>query len=217
MQPIFAFCTALFFASGASAQTIVITDVQEVNDTVEVAIETTIEGPIEIMVGVDLAGQAPDDIYIGAGEQITVQDGSAVASIPLTRRDGTVLPAGKYEAVAAFHPRWGAKNAPKATRAISDIIAAVPVEINLHGSGQAASAVAARDEMQRWVMLNIVVGTQFDAEALEERLGVAERITVTNRTGIILGWYYPDADMTIFENTLKGEVATWSVGRQNAL
>ncbi|NVK83456.1 MAG: hypothetical protein HWE21_03990 [Cytophagia bacterium] len=211
------FAFIFLFSSAASAQMLVITDVRELDGTVEIEIETTIEGPIEIITGVDLVGQAPDDIYVGAGERITIAGYSAVASIPLVRSDGSVLPAGDYEAVAAFYPRWGAEAAPAATRAITDTIEANPVPVTLQGSGQTVDDTVARDEMQRWVMLNVVIHMAFDGAVLAERLGSPERMAVTNRTDIIVAWYYPEADLTIFQNTLKGEVVTWREGRQDAL
>lgn len=211
------FAVIFLFVSVASAQTLVITDVRELDDAVEIEIETTIEGPIEIMTGVDLVGQALDDIYVGAGERITIAGGSTVASIPLVRGDGTALPGGDYETVATFYPRWGAENAPAATRAITDIIEANPVPVTLQGSGQTVDDTVARDEMQRWVMLNVVIGMSFDGVVLAERLGSPERMAVMNRTDIIVAWYYPEADMTIFQNMLKGEVVTWREGRQDAL
>ena len=71
--------------------------------------------------------------------------------------------------------------------------------------------------MQQWIMLNVVIGMPFDGPALADGLGAPERITVTNRSDIIAAWYYPNADMTIFQNTLKGKVVTWREGRQDAL
>ena len=135
MQSLFPFVSALLLASAASAQTLIITGVREMGDAVEIEIETTIKGSIEIMTGVDLTGQAPDDIYIGASERITIEGGSTVVSIPLVRSDGSALPAGNYEAVATFYPRWGAENAPAATRATGGVIEADPVPITLQAPG----------------------------------------------------------------------------------
>ncbi len=210
-------CGLLFIASDIFAQSLTITDVREAGNVVEISIETTIDGPIEIMTGIDLAGQAPDDIYIGVSERVTIEKRSTVAIISLVARDGSLLPSGAYEAVATFYPRWGAENAPASTRGIDQKVEADPVPITLRGSGQVADDVAKRDELQRWVMLNVTVGMPFNGSALTARLGAPEQIAVTNRTHIIVAWYYPDVDMTIFESTVTGEVVTWREGRQDAL
>ena len=69
---------------------------------VEVEIRTNIPGTIEVMLGLGLAGQDSDDVFIGTGKRIRIENGQAIATV--SKPD---LPSGKYEVEVSFYPRWG--------------------------------------------------------------------------------------------------------------
>jgi len=199
----------------ASAQSIDIVDVKETSKGVEVSISTDMATPFEVMGGIGLAGQAPDDVWIGNNERFTIRSATQTLLIKPESR-GSKLPAGTYEAEVDFYPRWGAKNSPAATKAIQSEVSSLK-KFELKGSGESAAKVAARENNQRWVMENTAIGDHFNLAKFEKRLGSSSATVVTNRNGIIVAHYFPDSDITIFENTLKRTLVTWKLGKHTTL
>lgn len=70
------------------------------------------------------------------------------------------------------------------------------------------------EQLQYWIMINIQMGQPWNKPILEAKLGKSEPIAVTRlNPNIIYAHYFPKADVTIFENRLKGELDFWRSGR----
>jgi len=209
------FTATLFAAPAAWSQSLEIVAVEETAAGVTIVIETDMATPFEVMAGLGLAGQADDDICICSNERFTVRSASQSLTIKPEMR-GRKLPTGTYDAEVDFYPRWGAANSPDTTKAIAKQISASR-RFELKGSGESASKAAARENNQLWVMQNTAMGDAFNLAKFEKRLGRSVATTVTNRNGIIIAHYFPASDITLFENTLKGELVTWKLGRHSTL
>ncbi len=208
------FLLAIFPAS-AWCQSIQVTGVKETVDGVEISIETDMATPFEVMAGISLSGQLPDDVWIGNNAKYTVRSATQILTVKPESR-GKKLPAGRYDAEVNFYPRWGAEKSPSATKAIKKEVSSIK-EFSLKGSGENAGKAAARENNQRWVMENTAIGDPFSLSKFERKLGESVSSTVTNRNGIIVAHYFADSDITIFENTLKGTLVTWKLGKHSAL
>lgn len=69
-----------------------------------------------------------------------------------------------------------------------------------------------------WVMENVNIGDRWNLPDVVDKLGSFEQLTVKNRNpNIIKAFYFPEADMTIFVNTLKNKIATWRTGKASSL
>jgi len=180
---------------------------EEIDGRVRIRVTTNIPGTVEVMAVVELAGQALDDTFIGKDERMTINSG--VGEVVL---DTAHLPSGRYEAQASFYPRWGLKDeVAKRSGADAELQARVPLWLT--GSGESADAAEKRDAGQRWVMENVIEGRKYDAREWA-RFGRSDSVTITRyNPEIIKGYYFPDIDMTVFVNTLKGEVSFWRMGR----
>jgi hypothetical protein len=201
--------------TAASAQNIEIISVEEKGNSVEIAIETDMATPFEVMAGVGLSGQAGEDVFIGNSVRQTVTSATQMLIVPAIQ-EGDALPSGEYEAEVNFYPRWGAENSPASTQAISTEVQATQ-PFTIAGSGAPASEILDRNNLQRWVMLNTGAGDSFDLDALRRRLGESEAMDVPNRNHLIKAHHFPGADMTLFEDTLHGTLVTWKLGRTNQL
>ncbi|MBL8549241.1 MAG: hypothetical protein JNJ73_04605 [Hyphomonadaceae bacterium] len=192
-----------------------IVSAREMGGVVRGDLETNIPLPVEVMVGVVLQGLGDHDRYVGHSVRLTITQSPQSFSIPTRSPDGP-LPAGAYDVEVDFYPRWGAQNGPPVAKAITREISARRA-ITLGGSGESAAEMRWRLEAQEWVMRNVFPGNPWDASALERRLGPSERLAVTNRTAVAVGFYYPRADMTIFVSTALNEVLAWRKGRRTAI
>lgn len=200
-------------ASDASFYLRIIT-AEEKDGAVRGQIETNMPLPVEIMVEVSLHGQRSDDIYVGKQLRLRIGASPQAFSVPTNVEGG--LPRGAYEVEATFYPRWGAEHGSPAARVIRrEINATRP--ITLRGNGEAAHKIIANKEARRWLMETTAIGDPWKPAEFEKHLGRAERLRVTNRPSIIVAFYYPRADATVFVNTLQNELVTWVFGRQTAL
>ena len=176
---------------------------------VEFTVKTNIPLPVEVMAGMSLKGQKPDDIYIGYSKRVKLASSEQTFVIDASSQKKK-LPSGDYVAEVTFYPGWGAKNGnPKASiikQQISD-----SVEVRLKGSGESSSDAGERNKLQMWVMENVIVGTVWNEPDFVRRLGAYERIKADRN--LHEGFYFPKADMTILVNTYKGTVSTWCMGR----
>jgi hypothetical protein len=193
-----------------------IVGVEESGGAVRGQIETNMPLPIEIMVGVSLRGQRDDDTYIGNSQRLRITASPQAFSIPTTVPRSGALPSGDYDVEATFYPRWGGENGPPEARAITREIGATR-RITLRGSGGSAQDAIARNVAQRWLMESTASGDPWNPAEFERRMGPSERMPVTNRTEIIVAYYYPRADATVFVNTLRNELVTWRLGRHTSL
>lgn len=197
-------CSAL-----AAEYTIEVQAEESAEHTVKMTAKTNIPGIIEVMGAVSLAGQSDDDVYIGNSKRFSITEGSGQVVF-----DTSSLPSGKYEAEVSFYPRWGFKDEiSKATGIDSKL--ETSKAINIEGSGEASDSASAREEGQRWVMLNVIIGTPWSTGDWVSRFGSWEKIpTKTRNPDIIKNYYFKSIDMTIVANVLKDEVATWAKGRK---
>ena len=207
--------TTLFAMPVAWAQSIEIVKVEETAAGVTIAIETDMATPFQVMGGIWLAGQAADDMCICKSERFTVRSATQTLTIKPEMK-GKKLPTGTYDAEVDFYPRWGAENSPATTKAVAKHISASR-QFEVKGSGESAAIAATREGNQLWVMQNTAMGDAFNLTKFEKRLGRSVATTVTNRNGIIVAHYFPASDITLFENTLKGELVTWKLGRHSTL
>lgn len=189
-------------------------NVEETEGAVRGQIETNITLPVEIMVGVALRGQRPDDTFVGNDARVRLTSNPQAFSIPINVRGG--LPSGDYDVEATFYPRWGANNSPPEARAIRREIRATQ-RITLRGNGGSVRDTTAMNNARRWLMENTAMGDRWNPAEFERRMGPSERMRVTNRTEIIVAYYYPRADATVFVNTLTNELVVWRLGRTDTL
>lgn len=175
---------------------------------VEVQVSTNIPGTIEAMLSLGLAGQKPDDVFIGISERITIRNGRASETI-----GERSLPSGQYEVEVSFYPRWGFKDDEARKTGISSTIR-VQRTIELLGTGEAAHIAQSRQNGQRWVMGNVYGGTPWNRAYWIKRFGEPDEIAVTRlNPNIIKAYYFPSLDMTIFVNELRGQVSHWRTSR----
>lgn len=176
---------------------------------VEVEISSNIPGTIDVMLGLGLVGQKPDDVFIGTNKRITIKNGRTSESI-----GDPELPAGEYEVEVSFYPRWGPQDSDAKAAGVDSEIHARQI-VMLKGTGESPDAAQQRENDQRWVMENVYVGTRWDGFFWIERFGEPEQITTTRgNPNIIKAYYFKSLDMTIIVNELKGEVSTWRMGRK---
>ena len=176
---------------------------------VEFTVKSNIPLPVEVMAGISLKGQKPDDSYIGYSERIKLAATEQKFVIDASSQKEK-LPSGEYVAEVTFYPRWGAKNGNQKASIIKQEISDA-VGLRLKGSGESSSDAIERNKSQMWVMENFTVGTIWNERDFVRRLGKYERIKADRN--LHEGFYFPKADMTILVNTYKGTVLTWRMGR----
>ena len=165
------------------------------------------------MLGLGLADQDPDDVFIGTSKRITIKNGRATATIS---KPG--LPSGKYEVEVSFYPRWGPQDSiAKAAGANSEIHALQTVAIE--GTGEPPEGRAATGERSavdhgerlRWNSLGIgLIGS-----AVSANIDSSPSRVLSPR--IIKAYYFKSLDMTIFVNELKGRGISLENGSRNAV
>lgn len=175
---------------------------------VKFVVTTNLPTPVEVMAGVALAGQKPEDVFIGHSERVTLAS-SRTEFVLDTSSAREALPSGEYDAEVSFYPRWGAENGNPAAKAAPEREATD--RITLGGSGEDRADAERRNELQRWVMGNIGMNVPWNRENFEARLGPAQKGPST-MSRLHDAYYFPDADMTFLVNRLKNEVTVWRVG-----
>lgn len=177
---------------------------------VKFVVETNLPTPITVMAGLGLAGQAPDDVFVGTDNERVVLTGPQTEFIiQATDLDGATLPSGDYNAEVGFYPRWGAKNGNPDAASYPKTEGSTLV--TLGGSGVPAAKVVARKEMQRWVMSNINMNSPWNKASYESRLGPSVKGPST-MSHLHDAYYFRDADVTLLVNRLKNEVTVWRLG-----
>lgn len=175
---------------------------------VEVEISSNVPGTINVMLGLGLAGQKRNDVFIGTNKRVTLKNGRGTATIG---KPG--LPSGKYEVEVSFYPRWGPQDSVAKAAGVKSEIHARKI-ITLKGTGESAKAVQQRENNQSWVMENVHAGTRWDRSYWVGRFGEPQRLTTTRwNPNVIKAYYFKSLDMTIFVNELKTEVSHWRTGR----
>ncbi|MFT6474994.1 hypothetical protein [Qipengyuania profunda] len=184
-------------------------DASPQSDTqIRFVVTTNLPTPVEVMAGVALAGQKPDDVFIGHSERVTLASPRTEFVLD-TSSARNALPSGEYDAEVSFYPRWGAENGNPAAKTAPELEATD--RITLGGSGEDRADAERRNELQRWVMGNIGMNVPWNRESFEARLGPAEKGPST-MSRLHDAYYFPDADMTFLVNRLKNEVTVWRVG-----
>jgi len=181
-------------------------------DEIQVNITTNIPGTIEVMAAVSLAGQRPNDPYVGKDERVRIIDsvGSKVFSL-------ADLPRGAYDAEVDFYPTWGFQDSVSRSTGITSKLHAT-TRIGRIGSGEPAGAAVARKKGQAWVAENLYAGVPWRKAELVKRFGPSEELVVDRRFNpdIIKAYYFSRIDTTIFANVLLGEVSHWRFGRASS-
>ena len=175
---------------------------------IQFVVTTNLPTPVEVMAGVGLVGQKPDDVFIGHNERVTLES-SRTEFVIDTSRVRKALPSGEYDAQVSFYPRWGAENGNPAARTAPELEATD--RITLGGSGENRADAEQRNVLQRWVMLNISMNVPWNREDFEARLGPATKGPSTMSRSHD-AYYFPNADMTFLVNRLKNEVTVWRMG-----
>lgn len=175
---------------------------------VRFVVTTNLPTPVEVMAGVALAGQKPDDVFIGHTERV-ILDGPRTEFVVDTSAAREPLPSGEYDAEVSFYPRWGAENRNPAAKLAPELEATD--RLALGGSGENRADAERRNELQRWVMGNIGMNVPWNRENFETRLGQARKGPST-MSRLHDAYYFPDADMTFLVNRLKNEVTIWRMG-----
>lgn len=176
---------------------------------VEVEVTSTIPGTIDVMLGLSLVGQRPDDVYIGTDKRITLKNGRGTATIG---KPG--LPSGMYEIEVDFYPRWGPQDSAAKSAGLNSEIHARQT-VTLRGTGESSEAAQRRENDQLWVMENVSIGTRWDRSFWVGRFGEPQQFATTRwNPDIIKAYYFKSLDMTIFVNELKLEVSVWRMGRK---
>lgn len=191
-----------------SASTIDIQAAPLDSSRVKFMISSSLPTPVEVMASVALAGQKPDDVFIGHSERVRLT-GPFTEVIIDTSAASEPLPTGEYTAEVNFYPRWGAQNGNPAAQKAPEISAAT--SITLVGSGENPVAAKRRNELQRWVMNNMGANEVWDQNSFEKRLGKARKGPST-MSHLHDAYYFPDANITFLVNRLKGEVTVWRMG-----
>ena len=169
---------------------------------------TNIPGTIEIMAGISLSGQEPDDTWIGKNERVRLVDGSGQTTL-----DVKGLPAGEYDVEAAFYPRWGFQDEESRSSGVDEQLEDKH-PISITGSGEPAELVAQRNKNQKWVMENVVMGAEWEPDFWRRRFGEWDEFPVKTRNpAVISNYYFKSLDMTLIVNTLKNEIVVWRMGR----
>jgi len=179
--------------------------------TVELVIGTNIPGTIELMASINLAGQAPDDVWIGKDSRVRITRGEGSVRLNTAK-----LPSGKYDVEIDFYPKWGLVGPlSRASGVAREIHVSKPIV--LRGSGESAADATFREEGQRWVMMNIEVGEPWDSALWRRKFGDMEELTVDRgNPDILKAYYFRSIDMTVIVNVHKGQIDTWRVGRAHS-
>ena len=170
--------------------------------------------PIEVMLGVSLVGLEDDDPFIGARERLKVTSSDQRFQIALVQ-DGKPLPAGSYSLEADFYPGWGADVGTAAAKSIKrEIQARQPVSL----TGERSAELALRGKNgQVWLMENVGQGDPFDLALYKRHLGEPVQFKPRNGNSMIHGYYFPDADVTIFMSESRRETLIWKLGRHDEM
>ncbi len=175
---------------------------------VQFVITTNIPTPVQVMASINLAGQKDDDIWIGHSDKVTLTGPTTtfVLDTSVAQRE---LPDADYEAEVSYYARWGAEGNPAAA-GYPDVEATKALKLG--GGGLTRTGAVRRTELQEWVMLNLDMNTPWDPQTFKEKLGPSEKSPST-MSHLHDAYYYPDADMTLLVNRLRGEVTIWRKGR----
>ncbi|MEX2527723.1 MAG: hypothetical protein WEA09_08815 [Gemmatimonadota bacterium] len=169
---------------------------------------TNIPGVIEVMAGLSLQGQAPDDVWIGKSERVRLTAGTG--EVMLSTED---LPTGRYDAEVSFYPRWGPQDERSRESGITHELRAT-APLDLVGSGEAASDAQFKLDSQRWVMENVGMGDPWVPNDWTQRFGAYEELMVDRgNPDILKAYYFPRLDMTLIVNILRDEISIWREGR----
>ncbi len=178
------------------------------NGDVRLKIRSNIPGTVVVMAGVSLHGQADDDVWVGKNQRVRVSNGEG--AVTFSTRD---LPAGEYDAEAAFYPRWGFQDTVSRATGITREVNAVS-SLTLAGSGESAAVVQFKENGQKWVMMNVAMGDPWHAADWVQRFGKYSELRVDRGNPEILkAYYFPKIDTTLIVNVLKKEISIWRLGK----
>lgn len=177
------------------------------NGSIKLKVSTDLPLPVDIMAGVSLADQKPEDIYIGISKKRIIEQANSVLILNISDVPDP-LPDGDYLAEINFYPVWGAMN-PK-SRSAPELHDSKPV--SLEGSSVTVAAASRLNDLQKWVYLEVDVNTPWDEVAMIKKLGKYEKAQA-DLSPMHDALYFPDADITMIVNRRSGELSLWRDGR----
>ncbi|MCJ9429412.1 hypothetical protein [Kordiimonas marina] len=175
---------------------------------VKFIITTDAPTPIQVMASVDLAGQKPNDTYVGYDQRVTLT-GRVTTAVLDTAKASSPLPSARYNATVDFYPRWGAKGNSRAAH-IPEMHA--KTKLRLVGGGKSRASIVLQNKRQKWVISTVYMGYPWDLRKFEKRLGKSEKSPST-MSHLHDAYYFPGADVTLLVNRLKNEVTIWRIGK----
>ena len=185
--------------------------------TVHGNIQTNIPGSIALAAELALTGQKAHDTFIGTDfVKVPVVNGRGEFSIDGTKGilpHGSRLPAGKYEVVVSFHPRWRENSSTAKKVGIKDSIENKTI-VQLSASGSSVESAKAKAESQKWVILNVSSGTTWEERFWKKKFGPWQEVDYKGdgNPDILKMYYFKSIDMTLMVNILKGEIVTYRKG-----
>lgn len=187
--------------------------------TVQASATTNLPDGAVLSVSLGLADQNPNAIFVGTDfQKITVKAGKASILIDGTKRVfplNSTLPAGLYNVEVNFHPLWPENRALAGRLKITETLEGIG-RVKLSASGANASSVQNKAEQQKWVMLNVDYGDEWDAAFFAKKFGQYNELPLSSGNPRILKMYYfPSIDMTFMVNVYKGEIVLWRSGKAN--
>lgn len=187
---------------------------------IELDIDTNIPGTIEVTADVSLAGQKDDDLVIGTdGQDVTLHNGHGKTVIDLVQAvSGTPLPAGTYDAEAAFYPNWGFKDARSRKSGIDHQIHGGQRVVL--GGAQKAQDVERRmkhaDAVMDWILDHGKFGDRWAPKIWIRRFGPYVTLTepfLDRDPRRVKQIYFPDVDWTVVVNVHENIILTVDRGK----
>lgn len=174
---------------------------------VKLELTTNMSGAIEVMVSISLAGQDPDDVWIGEDARVRITKGKGVAIL-----DVSELPKGRYDAEVNYYPNWGPQDNLAKSFSSKEVLEA-SIAFDLFGSGESAESVKFREEGQKWVMENVEMGKPWNIDFWIKKFGQMKELEVDRgNSNILKAFYFKSIDMTLIVNVRQGTIDTWRFG-----
>ena len=171
--------------------------------------KTNIPLPVEVMAGISLKNQKPNDTFIGYNKRVKLSKNNQKFILD-ANKSNKKLPRGNYWATIAYYPRWGAKNGNPKALLISEQLSDT-VSLCLDASGVPSTDIIEKNKLQRWTMENVVTGTKWVEKDFVKRLGSYEKIKA--EINLHDAYYFTKINMTFLVNTYKGTITVWRNGR----
>jgi hypothetical protein len=174
--------------------------------TVKFVVSTNAPVPKDALIEVSLADQKDEDTWIGEQKKVVVDAPKKTFTFD-TSEFGKALPSGAYDAEVTVYL---SDELDPVTNALPMLEATDP--IRLGGSGESTKHAQRKAELQKWVMLNIDMNQPWHEREMVARLGKYQK-GPASLSHLHDAYYFPDVDMTLIVNRLRGEITVWREGR----